>query len=316
MPKADLDALIKSGAIKMGDDPSLELHRLPIQVPAFDGMIGGGFPMGRVTLTYGPESTGKTLLAQIAVKAVQASQYPSSLYIDMERSYDRTWWEQSGVDAEKLMVSSPMTAEQAIDVMRAVLPVMPDLGIVVLDSIAAMTPMPEMDETKSSEDKTIGLQARAVTLMFRQVLPLLPNHTILLCTNQMRESVGQPDELGSLPGGRAQRHYAHIILRTRRESWITDASGQRIGYNMEITPRKNKVAPMAPGITLPILFHGQLDLLTSYLDSAIERKKITRRGPYYYWGNEPQGYLGMQNLRQRFLDDEQAFEQLKQELEA
>ena len=314
MPKPpEIDELIKSGVVKMGNDPSLEIRRIPVGIPSFDSMIGGGMPAGRVVLTYGPESTGKTLLAQIIAKAIQQTARPHILYMDMERSYDEVWWQQSGVDTTKLMISAPATAEQAIDIIRSVLP-MPDLGMVVLDSIAAMTPMPEMDPEKSSEEKTIGLQARVVTLMFRQILPLLDG-VVFLATNQMRESIGQPDELGSLPGGRAQRHYSHLILRTRRESWITDSNGSRIGYNMEVTPRKNKVAPLVEGITLPILFHGQLDLLTSHLEAAIERKLVTRRGPYYYYGalGSP-GCLGLQALRQHFLDDEAALEHLKMEL--
>lgn len=297
----------------MGNDASLVVHRMPLGVPSFDAMIGGGLPYGRVTLAYGPESTGKTLLAQLAVQKIQQTERPQALYLDMERSYDEAWWKESGVDTTKLMVSQPLTAEAAIDVMRSILPAMPDLGIIILDSIAAMTPTPEMDPEKSSEDKTIGLQARVVTLMFRQVLPLLKT-TILLCTNQMRESIGQNEELASLPGGRAQRHYAHIILRTRRDHWITDSNDKRIGYYMEITPRKNKVSPLEPGIMLPILFRGQLDMLTSYLETGIERKLITRRGAYYYYGNIVQGHLGLQALRKHFLDNGADLEQLKQDL--
>jgi len=308
-----LEEYIKKGLIRPGNDPELELQRVPLGIPPFDNMIGGGVPVGRVTLTYGPESTGKTLLAQLIVAAVQKTSRPIALYMDMEHSYDEKWWQESGVDTSKLLVSTPETAEKAIDIMRALLSSMPDLGIIVLDSIAAMTPEPEMDPEKSSAHKTMGLQARVITLMFRQITPLL-NKVVFLATNQMRDSIGQSDELSNLPGGRAQRHYSHLIMRTKRDHWITDTAGLRIGYYMEITPRKNKVAPMAPGITLPILFHGQLDILTSYLESAIERKIITRRGAYYYYGNST-GLLGLSNLRKYFLENDAELESLKTQLQ-
>lgn len=308
-----VDELLKSGLIKRGNDERLIIKKLPTGIPALDEMLGGGMPLGHAVESYGPESTGKTLIAQYVTAAVQASQFPEVLYMDMERSFDEAWWKESGVDTAKVMVSQPATGDQAIDVMRGVLHSEPNLGLIIMDSIAAMTPQVEMDPEKSSEDKTIGLQARLVTLMYRQIINLLEDRVIFLATNQMRESIGAHDELAALPGGRAQRHYSHIILRTRRDSWITENKNDkaRLGFYMEITSRKNKMCstPDGTSITIPVMFKGQIDYTTSYIDDALKKGIIPRRGPYYNWNN--QNFMGMQALRNMFLDNPEELELLK-----
>lgn len=314
-PKS-LDDMLKEGLLLKGDDKRLEVIRVPIGIPALDTLLGGGMPRGRAIEEYGPESTGKTLLAQYAVAAVQKTEFPMALYMDMERSYDKGWWEQSGVDTSKILVSTPTTAEQAIDIMKAMLESSSELGIIVLDSIGAMTPEPEMDPEKSSSDKTIGLQARVVTLMYHKIIPLLKN-TIFLATNQMRDSIGMPNELGALPGGRAQRHYSHIILRTARESWINEKVGNETvhkGFYMEIISKKNKLSDVPDGssINLPFMFKGQVDMLTKYIEDSIKQKYISRAGPYYKVAG--QSFLGMDNLRQFYVENPNELEQLKTSL--
>lgn len=314
--KRSIDELLKGGFLKKGDDPSLQVSWIPMGLPKIDDILGGGLPTGRMIGTYGPESTGKTLLAQYAAVAVQKSSHPLVLYMDMERSYDEDWWKQSGVDTEKLLVSTPTTAEQATDIMRAMLIGSTDLGLIVMDSIAAMTPEPETDPERSSSDKTIGLQARAITMMYRQILPLL-GQCIFLATNQMRDSVGQYDELASLPGGRAQRHYSHIILRTRREQWITEKVGTqtvRKGFYMEVMSKKNKLATTADGasITLPFMYTGQIDLITSYIEEARAKGVILLNGAYYKAAG--QSFLGMQKLREFYQESPEELEMLKTQL--
>lgn len=311
------EEMLRSGMIKKGNDPYLKVHKLPTGIAPLDTMLAGGVAIGRCTELYGPESTGKTLIGQYIAKAVQESEHPAVLYVDLERSYDEAWWQQSGVDTEKLMVSDPTTAEQAIDIMRATSHD-PDLGLIILDSIAAMTPQPEMDPDKSSEDnKQPGLQAKVCTLMYRQMVPLLDNRIIFLSLNQMRENIGVHDELKALPGGRAQRHYNHVILRTARESWITDnSSGQRLGFDMEITNKKNKLASTPDGysITLPFMFNSQIDFTTTYIEEGLRIGLIVKHGPYYnYLGTR---VLGKANLRQFFADNPEELENLKNTIAA
>lgn len=309
-----LEELKRKGIIKMGNDPSLITHFVPIGIPALDAMLGGGLPKGHCVQIYGPESTGKTLTAQFAVAAVQKTDRPLAAYIDLEQTYDEEWWEQSGVDTEKLLVSSPTTAEQAIDVIRALLLAEPDnLGIVVIDSLAAMIPAPEMDEKKSSEDnRQPGLQAKVITLLFHQVMPMLKNKVILMVMNQMRDSIGQASALSSLPGGRAARHYSHIILATRRDDWIIDpTTGGRLGFYMGIVNRKNKLCDTPDGeqVILPFMFGTQFDWTTSYIQDLLDGQIIKRAGPYYKFND--QTIMGMKKLRQYFIDFPDVFDELR-----
>lgn len=316
--KMSIKELMNKGLIKKGDDPSLVVEWIPTGIPQLDDLLGGGLPRGRAIINYGPESNGKTLLGQYAVAAVQKSERPSVLYLDMERSYDEAWWKQSGVDTEKLMVVSPATAEEAIDIAISAIYELDDLGMIFLDSIAAMTPEPEMNPDASASDKSIGLQARAVTLMYRKMHPIM-NKIVFLATNQMRESVGVYDELKALPGGRAQRHYSHIILKTVRESWIKEGSGNKranVGFVMEITSKKNKLAKTADGtsITLPFMFDNQLDWTMSYIQEALRLDVIVRAGPYYKFAGK--SFMGMDNLRNFFLETPDKMQDIKQLIEA
>lgn len=307
-----LDKLIKDGLLKWGNDPALEIHRIPTGIAQLDTLLGGGLPLGKIIELYGPESTGKTLIAQYIATAIQAQEEKNQvLLMDMEDSYDPVWWGNSGVDTEKLLVSAPATAEQAIDIMRGLLAA-PNvsLGLIILDSIAGLVPMPEMDPDRSSEEKTMGLQAKVITLMFRQIKSLLGD-TVLLMTNQMRDSIGPyTNELSSLPGGRANRHFCHILWRTNRESWINDGK-VHIGFNMEITSRKNKLATVADGdsVVIPVTFANQIDATWAFVDAAIEEKVITRGGSFYYW--KDQRWQGKTEIRAYFIEEPTALEELK-----
>lgn len=307
-----IDGLLKSGLLRKGTDEALVIKRIPVGIPAIDNLIGGGLPIGRPIQFVGPESTGKSLLAQYAVAAVQKTERPTAMYMDLERSYDKSWWEQSGVDTEKLIVSQPATAEQAIDIMRAMLQGSEDLGIIVLDSIAAMVPAPEMDPDKSSEDsRQPGTQAKVITLMWRQLLSLIDD-VVFISTNQMRDSIGSHDPLAALPGGKANRHFNQIILSTRREGWINE-SGRRIGFHLEIGVRKNKTAPpVYDTAVVDFLFQGQIDYMGSYIEEAISQKLIVPKGPWFAYDSK--NYLGKPNLRQYFSENPEEFETLKSKL--
>lgn len=310
----DVKKLMETGLIKRGNDESLYLKRISLGLPQLDDLLGGGVPVGRCLLAYGPESTGKTLLAQYITAAVQKTEKPLALLMDLERSFDETWWKQSGVDTSNLMVSSPATAEEAIDIMMAVMNE-PTLGLMIVDSIPAMIPAPIADPEKSAEDKTIGLLAKLVTLMYSKLVHALSEKgVILLTTNQMRETIGGYDELAALPGGRAQRHFSQIILRTKREGWIKDSAKNNIGFDMEITSKKNKTCSVADGtsITMPFLAAGGIDLMTAYINDGIKKGFIEKKGPYYSYAGK--NSLGVPNLREFFSENPNELELLKVQL--
>lgn len=309
------------GIIKMGNDSGLISERIPINIPQLNELLGGGVPRGKGIQFFGEESTGKTLGMQIMIAAIQQSATPDVLVMDQENTYDEAWWRQSGVDTEKLMVSRTDTTEQAIDVIRGVLLAMGPkapaanrtLGAICIDSIAALIPQVEMVETKSSEDSRMpGAQAKAITFMYHQIGGTnLGNQVALISTNQLRDSPGYSSEMSNLPGGRANRHYNHIFLRTRRDSWILGEGGKPVGYIMEITSRKNKTCTVPDGtdIKIPILADSQISWTMQYIEEARRIGIITVRGPYFYFGEIQK--MGMQALRTFFTETPEAFEQLR-----
>lgn len=311
---ADVKKLMEQGLIKKGNDESLYLKRIPLGLPQLDDLLGGGVPVGRCIEAYGPESTGKTLLAQYITAAIQKTNKPQTLLMDLEFCYDETWWKQSGVDTESLWVSQPTTAEEAIDIMSSC---MNDqtLGLMIVDSIPAMIPAKIADPERSAEDKTIGLLAQLTTLMYSKLLHrVMEQGVILLATNQMRANLGGFDELAALPGGFAQRHYNQVILRTKREGWIKDSQKNTIGFEMEIISKKNKTCSVPDGtsITIPFLAKSQIDLLTAYIHEGIEKKFIEKKGPYYYYGGKSN--LGVPALRTFFDENPNELELLKVQL--
>ena len=130
----------KSGAMTLGDSDELRIERLGFGITPLDEITGGGIPYGTCALVVGPESTGKTILAQYLIKQQQQTDKPNVLYLDAERTYDRDWWEQTGIDVSKLYVARVATAEDYIDLAIDVLRDDAELGMIVLDSIAALPP--------------------------------------------------------------------------------------------------------------------------------------------------------------------------------
>lgn len=311
---SDIKKLMSTGLIKKGNDESLYLKRISLGLPQLDDLLGGGIPVGRCIEAYGPESTGKTLLAQYVTAAVQKTDKPLALLLDLERCFDEGWWKQSGVDTNELMVSTPATAEEAIDIMMAVMNE-PTLGLIIVDSIPAMIPAKIADPERSAEDKTMGLLAQLVTLMYAKLVHKVSEQgVILMATNQMRANFSGFDELAVLPGGIAQRHFNQIILRTKREGWIKDSQKNNIGFDMEIISKKNKTCSIPDGtsVTIPFLAQGQIDLLTAYINDGIDKGFITRKGPYYYYAEKPS--MGMPNLRNFFQENPNELDTLKVQL--
>lgn len=308
MTKA-LDKMIKDGLLLRGDDEKLSLRRLPSGIPPLDLILGGGWPYARVTMLVGPESTGKTLLAQYAVAAQQKDEKaPHALLVDAELSYDASWWAKSGVDVAELMVCQPQTGETAINLIKEVMDADEQLGIIVVDSIGALTPAPILE--RAAEDKTMGLRAQLVNVLLSKVAATNRN-AILLLINQLRANLRGHEE--SYPGGMGLLHWAHIILRTRREGWIKEGD-KRVGFTLEVLCKKNKTSPPQGYCQIPFYFTGQIDMLQAFIDEALDMKLIRQNPPYYYfpddWGG--QKFLGKNNLRQHLLDNSETLELLKQ----
>ncbi len=151
------------------------------------------------------------------------------------------------------------------------------VDIDVIDSLAALIPHEEAEEGAGT--KLVGLQARLIGKMMRKLLSAKHNSAIV-CTNQLRDSIGGPFPTDIMPGGQAIGFFSSLILRTQRSAWIED-KGKRVGFDMKIICRKSKVGEPFKECTLPFLFRGKIDEISMLIDRAIEIDLIKQSGPYY-----------------------------------
>jgi recombination protein RecA len=294
MTKSVYEKMMKDGVLMRGDDHRFDPVRMPVGLVPLDDAIGGGLQRGTCVLIVGPESTGKTILCQYMIAAQQKTDKPHVLFLDAERTYDADWWALSGVDTTKLFVARPSTAEQLVDLAMEAMDADDLLGMIVLDSIAALPPSKIVDN--SAERTDVGSLARLATPMYVKFTSVLGDR-IFIATNQLRDNIGGYGD--RYPGGQAQRYFSHLILRTRREGWIEE-DGKRVGFNLEVSTAKNKTAPPQETATLPFLFRGQVDILAVTIDDAVSRGTIRMNKPYYYIGDEK--FMGKANLR-KFLSE-------------
>lgn len=268
-----------------GDDPELKLEVLPLGLEAFDRALSGGFAWNRITLLVGDEGAGKTLLALAAIKAAQAKdpEVPV-IFIDVEGSYTPEWAAQVGVDPSKIHVARPVNGEKAFDLARAAVK-MPERGILIVDSLAAMPPASEMEE--ETEHQTMGVQARMINRSLRMLntdLHIGPGWMVILI-NQIREKLGvvygNPEVI---PGGRGQRFYAWQTVRVRKGEALEEGTGKDkrlIGRTVKISVPKNKQGPSEMTGEVPFFFTGEFDELSGIIDLALELGVITANGGFY-----------------------------------
>lgn len=290
-----LDDMIKSGILKYGNDPTLDIEVVPIGIPALDEILGGGFPRRRNTLIVGDYSSGKTFLAQQVIRQVQKAGGLAA-YIDVERSYDREWFRASGINVDELLVPQPEYGERAIDIAIALLEASVDC--IVLDSIGALVPMAE--EEASAEQQTIGLHPRLVTKAYKKITVANKN-SIFIAINQRTKAIG-PYPVDVFPGGKKQSDLSHIILKVNREQWITEGDKKKkVGFDIHIEAIKNKLTRPWGECTLPFYFSGEIDETVTNIDLGLLKGIITVAGPYYQYGEVKK--LGKTALRTWFKEN-------------
>jgi recombination protein RecA len=295
-----------------GSDSRLEVVRLSSGIPQLDNILDGGFAYRRNVMCVGPESTGKTLIAQYAAASAQKAG-KRVLLVDAEMSFVRDWWALSGVDTDELFISQPPTGEIAVDIIISFLQQDPEVGLIILDSIAALSPTAVLE--KRSGERTVASLATLVTNLYTRLLPANKG-SIFFAINQLRDNMDGYDDV--YPGGRRLRHDNHLILRIRRKEFIMEGK-ERIGQVIEVLAKKNKVGQPYGECEIALRFRDQIDFYTSYIEEAIERAVLENAGPYYYWhrGQEnSQKWLGKNALREFFMMDYDKFEQLKVETAA
>ena len=289
----------KGAIIRMGDRPVQNIQVIPTGCLDLDMALGvGGLPRGRVVEIYGPESSGKTTVALHVVAEAQKAGGVAA-FIDAEHALDPVYARKLGVDIDSLYVSQPDTGEQALEICEALVR-SGAIDIVVIDSVAALTPKAEIDGEMG--DSFVGLQARLMSQALRKLTGIV-NKPNCVCSfiNQLREKVGvmygNPE---TTPGGRALKFYASVRIDIRRGEQLKDGSNV-VGNRTKAKIVKNKVAPPFRVAEFDILYGEGISKEGALLDNAVSMDIIHKSGAWFSYGDQRIGQ-GRENTR-KFLKE-------------
>ncbi|CCV66036.1 Recombinase A [Paracholeplasma brassicae] len=285
----------KGSIMKLGDEADRHIEIVPSGSMSLDIALGiGGYPKGRIIEIYGPESSGKTTFALHAIAEVQrAGGYAA--FIDAEHALDPQYARALGVDVDNLILSQPDTGEQALEIAEALIR-SGAVGIVVVDSVAALVPEAEINGDMG--DSHVGLQARLMSQAMRKLSGIISKtNTIAIFINQIREKVGvmfgNPE---TTSGGRALKFYASVRLEVRRSEQIklgTDVVGNKA--NVKVV--KNKVAPPFKVASVDIVYGKGVSKTGEIVDIASELEIIKKAGAWYSYEGEKIGQ-GRENAKE------------------
>lgn len=273
-----------AGAVmRLGNTGAQGIPAIPTGSIGLDLAIGaGGYPKGRIIEIYGPESSGKTTLALHAIASAQAHGGTAAI-IDAEHALDPGYAKKLGVDLDSLLVSQPDSGEQALEICELLVK-SNSVDIVVIDSVAALTPRAELDG--SMGDSHVGLQARLMSQALRKLTAAVNrSSTIIIFINQIRMQIGvsfgNPE---TTPGGRALRFYASLRLDIRRIETLKDADGAR-GNKVRVKVVKNKVAPPFRQAEFDIIFNRGIAREGELIDLGIKYNHVVKSGAWLSYGD-------------------------------
>jgi recombination protein RecA len=294
--------------MKLGDNAIENIQTIPTGSIGLDAALGiGGFPRGRVIEIYGPESSGKTTLAIHAIAQAQKAGGIAAI-IDAEHAFDRFYAQKLGVDVENLLISQPDNGEQALEITDHLIR-SGALDIIVIDSVAALTPKAEIEGEMG--DSKMGLQARLMSQALRKLTAnISKTNTTCIFINQLREKIGvmfgNPE---TTTGGNALKFYASVRLDIRRSSQIKEGE-EIIGNRTRVKVVKNKLAPPFRKADFDILYGEGISQAGEIVDLGVDFNIIKKSGSWFSYGETKLGQ-GRDAVKQIILDNPELYEELK-----
>jgi recombination protein RecA len=268
----------KGSIMRLGDASRMRIETTPTGALTLDLALGGGYPKGRVVEVYGPESSGKTTLTLHAIAEVQRRGGVAA-FVDAEHALDPVYAAALGVDIENLLVSQPDTGEMALEIVDQLVR-SAAVDIVVVDSVAALTPRAEIEGEMG--DLAVGAQARLMSQAMRKITGNIgKSGCTVIFLNQLRQKIGvtygNPE---TTTGGNALKFYASVRLDIRRIQTLKRGT-EEYGIRAKVKVAKNKVAPPFRIAEFDILFGRGISTIGCLLDLAEETGVVVRKGAWY-----------------------------------
>ena len=301
----------KGTIMKLGDQPQWDVQVIPSGSVALDHALGvGGYPRGRIIEIYGPESSGKTTLAIHAIAEAQ-KQGGIAAMIDAEHAFDRTYAKALGVNLETLLISQPDNGEQALEIADNLIR-SGAVDIVVIDSVAALTPKAEIEGEMG--DNKVGLQARLMSQALRKLTAnISKTNTCCIFINQLREKsgvmFGNPE---TTTGGNALKFYASVRIDVRRVTQLKDGE-EALGNRTRVKVVKNKMAPPFKKAEFDIVYGEGISKVGEVIDLGVEYNVISKSGSWFSY-NDQKLAQGREATKQLLKDNPELCEEIEAKL--